>query len=166
MALTLFLISYSIDPSIHSAEAETSILSCCAHGELLLMHSLRECYAFGYVCVRKYVCHQKHDGLFTLNVNRSIASPTLSIPVKPGLTLYNVQHAKGFVKICSLAICTHKFNNTKEPCSYMTHGEEEAQTKEEKRREPCPPPRHTLGCTFFYFYILGEGGEIEGNNMR
>ena len=49
----------------------------------------------------------------------------------------------------------------------MTHGEEEAQTKEEKRKEPCPPPRHTLGCTFFcIFYILGEGGEIEGNNMR
>ena len=42
----------------------------------------------------------------------------------------------------------------------MTHGEEEAQTKEKSR------PRHISGCTFFNFYILGEGGEIEGNNMR
>ena len=41
----------------------------------------------------------------------------------------------------------------------MTHGEE-AQTKEKSR------PRHISGCTFFNFYILREGGEIEGNNMR
>ena len=56
-----------------------------------------------------------------------------------------------------LLIFTHKFNNTKEPCSYMTHGEEEAQTKEEKRKEPCPPPRHTSGCTFFLFYTFRGG---------
>ena len=62
---------------------------------------------------------------------------------------------------------THKFNNTKEPCSYTTHGDSEAQTKEENRKEPCPLHDTQQAVHFFvFFYILGEGGEIEGNNMR
>ena len=45
----------------------------------------------------------------------------------------------------------------------MTHGEEEAQTKEEKKEKSRVPLHDTSGCTFFwFFYILGEGGEIEG----
>ena len=47
----------------------------------------------------------------------------------------------------------------------MTHGEEEAQTKEEKRAV-SPSTTHIRLYIFFSFYILGEGGEIEGNDMR
>ena len=49
----------------------------------------------------------------------------------------------------------------------MTHGEEEAQTEEEKKkRAVSPSTTHNWLYIFFSFYILGEGGEIEGNNMR
>ena len=37
--------------------------------------------------------------------------------------------------LVSSVIINQKFYNTKEPCSYMTHGEEEAQTKEERKDE-------------------------------
>ena len=42
--------------------------------------------------------------------------------------------------------------------SCMTHGEEEAQTKEEKKEKSRVPLHDTSGCTFFwFFYILGRG---------
>ena len=63
-------------------------------------------------------------------------------------------HKKQFTEWCwnQLLILTHKFNNTKEPCSYMTHGEEEAQTKEEKKEKSRVPLHDTSGCTFFWFF--------------
>ena len=49
----------------------------------------------------------------------------------------------------------------------MTHGEEEAQTKEERKEKSHVPLHDTqLAVHFFVFFILGEGGETEGNNMR
>ena len=36
--------------------------------------------------------------------------------------------------------------------------------RERERERAVSPSRHTLGCTFFYFFILGEGGEIEGKS--
>ena len=113
-----------------------------------------------------------------------IIDPCLSLDVNKGKLWYNYSAAvlpdTGMHTIalsCSpfsthknewwdqLLIFTHKFNNTKEPCSYMTHGEEEAQTKEEKRKEPCPLHDTHQAVHFYYiFYILGEGGEIERNN--
>ena len=40
----------------------------------------------------------------------------------------------------------------KELCPNTTHGEEEAQTKERNRIEPCPPPRHTNLYIFLFFF--------------
>ena len=49
----------------------------------------------------------------------------------------------------------------------MTHGEEEAQTKgEKKKRAVSPSTTHNRLYNFFSFYILGEGGEIEGNMRK
>ena len=69
-------------------------------------------------------------------------------------------HKKQFTEWCwnQLLILTHKFNNTKEPCSYMTHGEEEAQTKEEKKEKSRVPLHDTSGCTFFLVFLYFRGG--------
>ena len=39
-------------------------------------------------------------------------------------------------------------------------GKKKHKQKMRIRKEPCPPPRHIIGCTFFCFFnFLGEGGE-------
>ena len=48
----------------------------------------------------------------------------------------------------------------------MTHGEEEAQTKEEEKKRAVSPSTTHIRLYIFFKNILGEGGEIEGNNMR
>ena len=81
---------------------------------------------------------------------------TITLPCSPFSTHKN--------NLVSSVIINQKFYNTKEPCSYMTHGEEEAQTKEE-RKEKSMSPSMTHNWLYIFF-ILGEGGETEGNNMR
>ena len=48
------------------------------------------------------------------------------------------------------------YTQTKEPCSYMTHGEEEAQTKEDKKkRAVSPSTTHNRLYIFLFIYFRG-----------
>ena len=147
-----------------------SLLLFVLHGSFVLLN----------LCVKinNWFQHHSYSCFLTIGVvitvvdHCCIIDPCLSLDVNKGKWWYNYYatvlldtgmhtialscspfstHKKQFTEWCwnQLLILTHKFNNTKEPWS--------TNKRREKRKEPCPPPRH-IRLYIFLVFLYFRGG--------